>query len=164
MQTLLLFAHTFWKDSKVNKALLQSAESLPHLTIHNLSTTYQDGNINTQTEIALLQKADKIFFQFPLFWFSTPALMKEWQDRVLTGILYSDNPKLLQGKKFGIITTAYGEKSSYDGHHGYNIHTLLSPINHSFGYLGCDVQEAFCIFSANVNTLPTQEYLAKLKD
>ena len=76
MQTLLIFAHTFWEDSKVNKALLEAAKSLDNLTIHNLSTTYKDNNINVESEITLLQKADKIIFQFPLFWFSTPSLMK----------------------------------------------------------------------------------------
>lgn len=163
MQTLLIFAHTFWEDSKVNKALLESAKSLNNLTIHNLSTTYKDNKINVESEIALLQKADRIIFQFPLFWFSTPSLMKEWQDRVLTAILYSDNSKLLEGKTFSIITTAHGQASSYDGHHGYSIHTLLSPINNAFSYLGAKSEEAFCIFSANVDNLPLQEYLAKLK-
>ena len=27
MQTLLIFSHTFWKDSKVNRALLESASN-----------------------------------------------------------------------------------------------------------------------------------------
>ncbi len=163
MQTLLIFAHTFWEDSKANKALLEAAKSLDNLTIHNLSTTYKDNNINVESEITLLQKADKIIFQFPLFWFSTPSLMKEWEDRVLTAILYSSNPKLLQDKTFSIITTAHGEESSYDGHHGYGINTLLSPINHTFAYLGAKIEEAFCIFSANADNLPLSEYLAKLK-
>lgn len=78
MQTLLLFSHTFWDNSKVNKALLESAKSLPNLTIHNLNTAYPNGAIDVAKEVELLEKAQKIIFQFPLFWFSTPALMKEW--------------------------------------------------------------------------------------
>ncbi|TLD82710.1 flavodoxin family protein [Helicobacter sp. MIT 11-5569] len=163
MQTLLIFAHTFWEDSKVNKALLESAKSLNNLTIHNLSTTYKDYKIDVESEIALLQKADRIIFQFPLFWFSTPSLLKEWEDRVLSAIFHSDNPKLLEGKTFSIITTALGEESSYDGSDGYGINALLSPINNAFFYLGAKVEEAFCIFSANVDNLPLQKYLAKLR-
>lgn len=163
MHILLLFSHTYWADSKVNRALLESAKTLENVTIHNLSTAYPNGAINIESEIALLQKADKIIFQFPLFWFSTPAIMKEWQDKILTHILYGKNPKLLAHKKFGIITTAGGDETSYDGHHGYNLNTLLSPINYAFSYCGCEVQEAYCIYKAKVENLPTQEYLLKLQ-
>lgn len=89
MKTLIVFAHTFWKDSKVNRALLESIKDKNNLKIHNLSTSYNDGKIDVDKELALLKEADKIIFQFPLFWFSTPSLLKEWQDRVLSAILYS---------------------------------------------------------------------------
>ncbi len=42
MQTLLIFSHTFWKDSKVNRALLESAQTLSNVKIHNLNETYKD--------------------------------------------------------------------------------------------------------------------------
>ena len=109
------------------------------------------------------EEADKIIFQFPLFWFSTPALMKEWQDLVLSKIHYSANPKLLEGKKFSIITTAGGEAKSYDGHHGYSLETLLSPIKQAFSYSFCDVLESYAIFKAKPDNLPVQEYLKQLQ-
>ena len=163
MQILLLFSHTYWADSKVNKALLESAKTLENVTIHNLNTAYPDGKINTEAEIALLQKAEKIIAQFPLFWFSTPAIMKEWQDKILTHIHHSANPKLLSHKKFSIITNAGGDETSYDGHHGYTLDTLLSSINYAFSYNGCEVQEIYCIYKANVDNLPIREYLLKLQ-
>ncbi|MDL0080787.1 NAD(P)H-dependent oxidoreductase [Helicobacter zhangjianzhongii] len=162
MQTLLLFSHTFWDNSKVNKALLESAKSLPNLTIHNLNVAYPNGTINVAKEVELLEKAQKIIFQFPLFWFSTPALMKEWQDRVLTHILYGENPKLLHGKSFQVITTLGGSKDSYDGHHGYSLETILTPLTSTFSYCGCEVLESYAIFSAKVDSIPTQEYLSLL--
>lgn len=158
MKTLILFAHTFWENSKVNKALLESLKDSNHIKIHNLTTTYPDGKIDAEAEKALLKEADTIIFQFPLFWFSTPSLLKEWQDRVMTGILYGNEPKLLNGKKFGIITTLGGAESSYDGHHGATIKEILLPIYHSFKYLGLQEKEPFCIFSANAANLPLQEY------
>lgn len=163
MQTLLIISHTFWEDSKVNRKLLESAKSLNNVTIHNLNTTYSNGIINVESELKLLERADKIIFQFPLFWFSTPALMKEWQDRVLTKILYGNNPKLLAGKSFGIISTLGGDKASYDGHHGYDMETLLSPIVASFKYCGCKIEKSLCIYSASEHNLPLKDYLAKLQ-
>ena len=85
--TTYFFTH-IWKKYKVNRALLESAQTLSNVKIHNLNETYKDGVINAENEVALLKYSQKIIFQFPLFWFSTPALMKEWQDRVLTHILY----------------------------------------------------------------------------
>ena len=160
MQVLLIFSHTFWEDSKVNRALLGEAEKLEQVKIHNLNTTYKDGGIDVSQEVALLREAEKIVFQFPLFWFSTPSLMKEWQDRVLSYILYGSEPKLLANKQFQVITTIGGAKSSYDGHHGYSMNTLLSPIYHSFAYMECDNLAPHCIYSASLDNLDTKSYLA----
>ncbi|RDU65881.1 flavodoxin family protein [Helicobacter didelphidarum] len=163
MQTLLIFSHTYFQDSKVNKALLESAKSLKNVEIRNLNALYPNGKIDKEAEITLLKNADKIIFQFPLFWFSTPSLMKEWQDEVLTTIAYSADSTILKGKKFQVITTIGGAKSSYDGHHGYDIKTLLSPLESSFKYLGGEVLEPYCIFSASVENLNMSEYIGILK-
>lgn len=163
MQTLIIFSHTFWENSKVNKALLEQAQTLSSVKIHNLNTTYTNGVIDIESELALLEGVNRIIFQFPLFWFSTPSLLKEWQDRVLSAILYGKNPALLKGKQFGIITTIGGDKGSYDGHHGYTMESLLSPLVSAFSYSGCEVLEPLCIFSANASSLPLQEYLSKLQ-
>lgn len=162
MKTLILFAHTFWENSKVNKALLESVQGLPNLTIENLTLTCPNSTIDVDAQKSLLKDADTIIFQFPLFWFSTPSLLKEWQDRVLTGILYGDDPKILNGKTFGIVTTAGGAESSYDGHHGATIKDIFVPIYHSFNYLGTEPKEAFCIFSADASNLPIDKYKAYL--
>lgn len=158
MKTLIIFAHTFWEESKVNKTLLTSIEDMQDVVIYNLSTIYKDGKIDVNKELSLLKEASKIIFQFPLFWFSTPALLKEWQDRVLTAILYGNDKNLLKGKKFQVITTIGGAKSSYDGHHGYALDTLLSPLYSSFKYCGCESMEYFAIFSANTNDLNLEAY------
>lgn len=162
MTTLLLFAHTFWEDSKANRALLESAKNLQGLEIHNLSTAYKSASIDVDSEIARLERASRIFFQFPLLWFSTPSVMKEWQDRVLTHILPGEKPDLLRDKSFGVITTAAGDRASYDGHHGYTLDSLLSPLHASFGYLGCEIVEPFCIFSVDCENLPLAAYHARL--
>ena len=41
-------------------------------------------------EIARLEAADLVMFQFPLWWFSMPAMLKGWLDRVFVwGRIYS---------------------------------------------------------------------------
>ena len=165
MQTLILFAHTFWQDSKANKALLESLKDSQEIKVHNLSTTYKHSSeIALDSELALLEKAQNIIFQFPLFWYSTPGMLKDWQDIVLTPIFYKES-KMLQGKTFGLVITAGGTEESYDGHHGATIKELLLPLYHSFTHLGLKTKEPFCIFDvdytenkSDVTKLPFEEY------
>ena len=159
MKNLIIFAHTFWKDSKVNRALLEELKDNKNVNIHNLSVIYPDGKINSvKSEVALLKEADNIIFQFPLFWFSMPSLLKEWQDFVLSDILHGSDNKILENKTFKIITTAGGEKSFYDTL-DFKIEEILSPINISFKHLGLKIKEPFCIYEANKDNLPIKEYL-----
>ena len=159
MQNLIIFAHTFWKDSKVNRALLEELKDNKNVNIHNLSVIYPDGKINSvKSEVALLKEADNIIFQFPLFWFSMPSLLKEWQDFVLSDILHGSDNKILENKTFKIITTAGGEKSFYDTL-DFKMEEILSPINISFKHLGLKIKEPFCIYEANKDNLPIKEYL-----
>ena len=159
MKNLIIFAHTFWKDSKVNRALLEKLKDNKNVNIHNLSVIYPDGKINSvKSEVALLKEADNIIFQFPLFWFSMPSLLKEWQDFVLSDILHGSDNKILENKTFKIITTAGGKKSFYDTL-DFKIEEILSPINISFKHLGLKIKEPFCIYEANKDNLPIKEYL-----
>ena len=45
---------------------------------------YPDFKIDVAEEQKHLAAADRIILQFPFYWYSTPALLKQWQDDVLT--------------------------------------------------------------------------------
>ena len=165
MKILIIFSHTYWNNSKVNRKLLESIKDFKDITIHNLNEIYKDNKIskeNVKSEISLLKEHDKIIFQFPLFWFSTPSLLKEWEDTVLTDILYGSESKCLEGKTFQIITTAGREKSFYDSLE-FGINTILSPINTTFKYLGLKVENPYCIYHANADNLDLNEYYKYLQ-
>ncbi|XP_028291976.1 ribosyldihydronicotinamide dehydrogenase [quinone]-like [Gouania willdenowi] len=49
-------------------------------------------------EQSKLKKADLVIFQFPMYWFSVPAIMKGWIDRVLTlGFAFSPEKRYSEG-------------------------------------------------------------------
>lgn len=81
-----------------------------------------------------IKQAELVIFQFPLYWFSVPAIMKGWIDRVLTqGFAYTlgnmyDNG-MLKGKKALLSITTGGMESMYQ-HDGLNgdINVLLWPL------------------------------------
>ncbi|XP_047666526.1 NAD(P)H dehydrogenase [quinone] 1 isoform X2 [Tachysurus fulvidraco] len=81
-----------------------------------------------------VQQADLVIFQFPLYWFNVPAIMKGWIDRVLTqGFAYSlqnlyDNG-FFKNKKAILSFTTGGMESMYlpDGLNG-DINVALWPL------------------------------------
>jgi NAD(P)H dehydrogenase (quinone) len=110
---------------------------------------------------AALQWADAVIFQFPLWWFSMPAILKGWVDRVYArGFAYgvgehSDRhwgdrygEGVFQGKRAMLIVTAGGWREHY-GERGINgpITDVLFPITHGIlHYPGFDVLPSFVIY------------------
>lgn len=150
MKTLIILAHPDIKKSKINNALCESIKNMPNITLHNLYETYPNSKIDPSKEMELLKSHDKIVFQFPLYWFSSPSILKEWEDVVFSSILYSKEPKLLSGKTFQIVTSVGSPKEKYtaNGRNQKNIEEILTPMSLSAIYLGMKTQEAFCVYNA----------------
>lgn len=121
---LVLFAHPAIKRSKVNAALRAAVEGLPHITIHDLYARYPDFLIDVPHEQALCLAHDVIVLQHPFYWYSTPAIAKEWLDLVLEhGWAYGKNGQALAGKIFFQVLTAGGDAQAYSDQ-GSNRHTI----------------------------------------
>lgn len=107
-----------------------------------------------------LRWADAVLFQFPLWWFSMPAIMKGWFERVYAygfgygvgehsdrrwGDRYGEG--MLAGKRAMLVVTTGGWDSHY-GPRGINgpLDDLLFPIQHGMlFYPGFDVLPPFAI-------------------
>ena len=69
---------------------------------------YPNWNIDVAKEQQSLLKADIIVVQTPFYWYSTPGLFKEWEDRVLEyGFAYGDGGDKLKGKVFQLVLSAF---------------------------------------------------------
>jgi len=127
---LLILCHPAFERSTVNKALLEAANELGNVTVHDLYQRYPDFFICVEDEQALLQEHDIIVFQHPFYWFSMPALLKEWQDLVLQfGFAFGPGKTQLTGKKWLNVVTAGGNEHAYsaEGHKKYSVEELLRP-------------------------------------
>ncbi|MBP3194067.1 MAG: NAD(P)H-dependent oxidoreductase [Cardiobacteriaceae bacterium] len=116
-RVLLLFAHPALHSSRLHSRLLPIAEEKPHITVHDLYATYPDEFIFPKYEQSLLNKHDVVLMQFPFYWFSTPGILKSWQDVVLQhGYAFGEGGNALRGKYFGTITSTGGKDySAYRG-------------------------------------------------
>jgi NAD(P)H dehydrogenase (quinone) len=100
-----------------------------------------------------LRRADLVIFQFPIWWFSMPAILKGWADRVFArGFAYTSGRKydtgLLRGKTAMIAATTGTSADTYapDGIDG-DILNILWPIHNGlFRYCGFDVLEPFIAY------------------
>lgn len=128
---LILFAHPALEKSRVNKQLLRNLNSIPDVTLNDLYEEYYDFNIDIEREKELLVQHDLIIFQHPFFWYSTPALLKQWQDLVLEhGWAYGSKGTALVGKRLMNIITTGGTSQAYT-RESINQHTIrefLLPI------------------------------------
>jgi glutathione-regulated potassium-efflux system ancillary protein KefG len=84
-----------------------------------------------EKEKKLLVDHQVVVFHHPLFWYSTPAILKEWQDLVLEhGWAYGSQGTALMDKLFFNVLTSGGRRQAYsgDGYNRFKLRTLLSPI------------------------------------
>lgn len=129
-QVLVLLAHPALQRSRVNAALVAAIRDLDGVTVHDLYERYPDFDIDVRAEQALLAAHRVIVWQHPFYWYSTPALLKEWQDLVLEfGWAYGPEGKALRGKWFVQAITTGGRAEAYqpEGFNRHSLRELVSP-------------------------------------
>lgn len=127
-KTLIILAHPNIKESRLNQALLECIKGLGEVTVHDIYSVYGSAeNIDVEKEQELLLSHERIIFQFPLFWFSTPGLLKDWQDKVLTyGFAYGSDGNQLAGKAFKNVVTIGSPEYAYQS--GSYVQASISEI------------------------------------
>jgi len=128
---LVLFAHPALQKSRINKRLIGDIKKIENLTFHDLYQQYPEFDIDIEKEKKLLTEHDVIIFQHPFFWYSTPAILKEWQDLVLEhGWAYGGQGNALKDKVFFNLITSGGRIEAYakDGYNRHTVRMLLAPI------------------------------------
>lgn len=148
---LVLFAHPSLHRSEVNRQMLRQVDGLPGVTLVDLYGEYPTLQIDIDREQGRLVEHDVIVFMFPMYWYSTPAILKEWQDLVLEyGFAYGDHGTALRGKLFLCALTAGGSEEGYTAY-GYNHYTLpelLQPLEQTAALCGMRFLPPFALFGA----------------
>jgi glutathione-regulated potassium-efflux system ancillary protein KefG len=148
---LVLFAHPSLDRSEVNRPMVEAVRKLDGVTLVDLYAEYAGFQIDIDREQQRLLEHDVIVFQHPLYWYSTPAILKEWQDLVLEhGFAYGSNGTALHGKIFFNALTAGGKEAAYraDGYNHFTIRELLHPLEQMALLCGMTYLPAFALFSA----------------
>ena len=151
------------------KAVFDASDFLERADPEKLSYIRESGHAfstGTQTkdveeEQAKLLQADAVVFQFPLWWFSFPAIMKGWVDRVFAyglaygyrgeGSRYRYGEGGFSGKRALLSITAGGTAEEYT-ERGINglLEEVLFPITHgTLFFSGMEVLPSFAVYDTS---------------
>ncbi|HFQ4982905.1 TPA: NAD(P)H-dependent oxidoreductase [Vibrio vulnificus] len=150
-KVLVIYAHPSQHRSEVNMPLFHVAHAIEGVTCVDLYAEYPQFDINIDKEQARLLEHDVIVFQFPLYWYSTPALLKEWQDLVLEyGFAYGTDGTALKDKLMLCVVSAGGKEEAYkaEGYNHFTIRQLLAPIEQMAALTSMHYLPPFAIFGA----------------
>ncbi|HDY7995360.1 TPA: NAD(P)H-dependent oxidoreductase [Vibrio vulnificus] len=150
-KVLVIYAHPSQHRSEVNAPLFAAAQAVDGVTCVDLYAEYPQFDINIDKEQARLLEHDVIVFQFPLYWYSTPALLKEWQDLVLEyGFAYGTDGTALKDKLMLCVVSAGGKEEAYkaEGYNYFTIRQLLAPIEQMAALTSMHYLPPFAIFGA----------------
>lgn len=127
---LILFAHPVFERSRVHNKLVAHVQHLEGITFHDLYEEYPDFEIDVRREQELLLEHDLIVWQHPFYWYSCPAIIKQWLDLVLEhGWAYGAKGKMLTGKRAFNAISCGGPLHTYakTGRNRYTIPEFLAP-------------------------------------
>lgn len=131
-RVLILFAHPALERSRVHSRLVAHIKHLDGITFHDLYEAYPDFDIDVKQEQQLLLAHDVIVWQHPFYWYSCPALIKQWLDLVLEhGWAYGSKGKMLTGKRAFNAISCGGTVQAYSktGRNRFTIRELLAPFD-----------------------------------
>ncbi|MCA2013290.1 NAD(P)H-dependent oxidoreductase [Cereibacter sphaeroides] len=123
-------AHPAPSSSQANRAMLRMVQGMEGITQVDLYAEYPRYDIDIAEEQARLLAHDVVVLQFPLFWYSCPALVKEWLDLVWEhGFAYGQQGDKLKGKTLLLAITTGGPQEAYSpqGYQHFELRTFLTP-------------------------------------
>lgn len=164
-QILVLFAHPNPSQSRVQKALYEAIRDLPGVEIRDLYQLYPQFYIDVSAEQEALVRADLVIFQHPIYWYSCPSLLKEWQDLVLErGFAYGVEGAALRGKDFLQVVSSGGHEDVYhrQGANRFTLHELLRPFEATAWLCGLNYHEPLTV--QGINRLSEQDLRQSAED
>lgn len=132
MKILVLLAHPRLRTSVVQHAMQKAIQGLDGVTIRDLYAQYPDFGIDVAREQQALLAHELIVLQHPFYWYSSPSILKEWQDLVLeSGWAYGPGGTQLSGRFMLSAISTGGTEQAYhpQGRNRFEIEELLAPFN-----------------------------------
>lgn len=114
MRTLIIVGHPDYETSSSQQFLIQSVAHLENVEILYLS----------HPSSVSFEQYDRYILQFPIYWYQSPSLVKEWIDTVLV-----DNIDFFKSKELGLVVTLGASENHFQagGREKFTISEMLRP-------------------------------------
>ncbi|MCL6417128.1 NAD(P)H-dependent oxidoreductase [Aestuariirhabdus sp. Z084] len=150
-KVLILFAHPAQDQSEVNRPMFNTAFGIDGVTCIDLYARYPNHDIDVAAEQTRLRQHDVVIFLFPFYWYSTPAILKDWMDLVLEyNFAYGKQGTALKNKVLLPVISAGGEEKAYqeDGYNHFSLRELLRPLEQTANLCRMNFIAPFVIFGS----------------
>lgn len=156
MSTLCYIIHDNMDNSSSQQFLLASGKAMTQVTYVDLQNDSQRQNgFDPNEEWNRLSQYDRIIFQFPLFWYQAPALLKQWIDQVFDETIPSSQWKeQLKGKELGLVVVVGSPARDYrrGTKLGVTLSELLAPYQAFANFFEMIYLPAFEIYQFHYST------------
>ena len=149
---LVIHAHPYPSRSLAGGALLAAVRGMPDLEVRSLYDLYPDFDIDPEAERRALERARLVVLMHPLFWYTTPAILKHWFDEVLVrGWAYGEGGTALAGKDCLWAITTGGDEHAFSGagRHGHPLATFAPVVEQTMRFCGMNWLEPFVVHGAH---------------
>ena len=142
----MILAHPKIEESIGNKVISEIVAKESNIIVRDLHQLYPNFKIDVKAEQEALMEVETIVFQYPLYWYSTPAILKEWIDQVFQYGFAFGHDSILNNKKIIASITIGSPEAQYPKEVREKI---LFPIKGLTNYCGLDFKGE--VFSFNIN-------------
>jgi putative NADPH-quinone reductase len=136
---LIILAHPNFEKSFANKTIIEELQdSKLDLEIRDIHSLYPDYKINAKAEQEALLRHQTIVFQYPLYWYSMPAILKHWFDVVFEyQFAYGSKGDKLKGKNFIPSFTVGAPENEYQtlGEHHFHVYEFCKTLAQTAYYV-----------------------------
>jgi len=165
---LAVYAHPYPHYSRACATLLEAIQDLPGLKVRSLYDLYPDFDIDVRAEQEALESADLVVWMGPLYWYSVPALLKHWFEKVLLqGWAYGAGQARLKGKDCLWVTTAGGDEIAFSpgGRHGHPLEVFVPVVEQTALFCRMNWLPPFVVLSAHdVRETVLREHGVRLRE
>jgi len=148
----VIHAHPYLSRSRANRALAGALRGTRGLELRALYDLYPDFDIDADAEQQALAGAHLVVWMHPVFWYSVPALMHLWFEKVLAyGWAYGEGGTALEGKRCLWVPTTGGDEDAYTatGMHGHAFASFAPAIEQTARFCGMDWEPPHVLHGAS---------------
>lgn len=130
MKTLIIIGHPDLQNSGSQTFLMETADYWTEADILDISQLYETEGFVPSLEQERLLQYDRLIFQFPLYWYQAPAILKLYIDEVFDeGALKNSFKQKMAGKELGIVCVLASKIDEFQagGKQGRTMSEILSP-------------------------------------